>query len=108
MIDYIKIGKQEHPVRFGTNALRNYSGEYNVPIVELGRIDKRTNLFNLIGLMFAGLKDGARTEKKEFPYTIEDVSDWADDDPTLLERMLVIYKAQYVGNPRKPEEKAGI
>jgi len=107
MIDYIKIGKTEYPVRFGINALRVYSGEYDVPIVELGRIDKKTNLFKLMGLLLAGLKDGARTEKKEFPFTVEDISDWADEDTTLLERMLNIYRKQYVGNPPTPG-KAGI
>lgn len=107
MVDYITIGGESRPVRFGMNALRIYSLEYNIPLAKVGFLSKQTNLGELIGLYFCGFRDGARAEKKDFQFTVEDVSDWFDLDNSLLEQMMVIYIRQYAGNPPSPA-KPGI
>ena len=107
MVDYINIGGENRPVRFGMNAIRLYSEEYNVAIDEVDRISKKTKFSKLIGLFYYGLKDGARADKKDFPYDVITVSDWFDEDVNLVEQMTTIWITQSQGNPQKPGGNPG-
>jgi hypothetical protein len=107
MIDYLKIGETEYPVKFGLNALALYCDEVGIKLGELDKIGgSNTSLMDLIKLAFWGLKDGARSEGKPFDMTVENIADLLDDDPSgLIVKIVDIFKKQFVGNPQKPAKK---
>ena len=102
MIDYIELGGEKRPVHFGNNALRVFSIEKNVPLTELGNI-AQMNYDVLISLLFAGVRDGYRKEKKEFSIQIEDFCDWLDEG-SRLEDMMNLYVSQYAGEDVEAKE----
>lgn len=106
MVDYVNIGGQERPIKFGMNALRIYCIETGTKISELGEISDNLDIDKAIRLVLCGLKDGARYVKEPFSFTIEDVSDWLDEDG-LLQKVFDIYGRQFLGNPQSPVENAG-
>jgi len=108
MIDYIKIGETEYPVKYGLNALSLYCDEVGIKLGELDRIGRAdSSLRDLLRLFWWGFKDGARSEEKPFELTVENVADLMDEDPSgLIEKMVAIFRKQFEANPRNPAKKS--
>jgi len=86
-MDFIQIGGKERPVKYGWNAIREFTKNGN----DLGTLysyseDGKSLEVNiqsigiLLDLIYVGLKNGARIEKTRIDFTIEDVGDWMDDE----------------------------
>lgn len=80
----MKIGKKDRKLKFGLNQSILYCNALGVDISDMD--DTFNNMANgkgsgseLRALIWSALKDGARVEKSEFNYSLEDVGDWLDD-----------------------------
>ncbi len=90
MLKKVKIGGKLRPVKFGMNALRIYSEKTNSTLADLMNISGMS-ITNMIMLVFVGLQEGARKEKQEFDFIIDDVSDWLDDDFGIVNEIMDIF-----------------
>ena len=101
MVHFIEIGERKHPVRFGFNALREFSRITGTTLADLEKLGDDMNLDEAITLMFCGFKDGARKEKTPFRYDVADVADWIDEDETLIEKVFAIFEEQFTSKDKK-------
>jgi hypothetical protein len=62
---------------------------------DLGRLGEDMTLGDAVNLIWCGLKDGARAEKKEFTLTSEDVADFLDDDIGALNDVLAVFAESF-------------
>ena len=87
MIKEIKIGGKMRPVKFGWNAYAIFSDISGISVDNLVNFsDIKIN--DVIVLIYAGLKEGARYKKQEFPFTVEDIGDWMDEDISFIEEFM--------------------
>jgi hypothetical protein len=106
-LEFVKIGGTARPVRFGFNALATFSAAANIPLNALPRLSGDTlNLQQVLFLVWAGLREGARKAGYDFEVTPEDVGDWLDDSPGAIEQVLGIFAASQ-GAPAAPAETEG-
>lgn len=104
MIDYIHIGGENRPVKFGMNALRLFCKATGMKIADLAKLGDDMSLDDAIQLAFCGLRDGARKEGVKFTCTVDDVADWMDQTGKF-EEIFDLYVSQFVNeNPTQPEE----
>lgn len=132
---HVEIGGKERPVRFGMNAIALYNEATNTTLADFqatlqappevvaavrkaqeeGRESDVTwmppfSTRELIALVWAGLKDGARKEKLEFsadgqPVTLEDVGDWIDEaGPGVIE---TVFEALMGAQPAEAADATG-
>jgi|TARA_R100000388_G_scaffold39921_2_gene30822 hypothetical protein len=95
MYELITINGKEHPIRFGMNALRIFCKETDRSLNDLGTLGKNMTLDDSCQLIKAGLSDGYRKAGKEFNISVEDISDFLDDDMDLLTRAMNIFSEQF-------------
>jgi len=76
----IAIGKEMRPLHFGFAALAEWCDLTGKGLQDLGDIGENLSLTSAIGLIYCGLKHGARKAKIDFSFTSEDVADWIDDE----------------------------
>lgn len=108
MIDYIHIGGENRPVKFGMNSLRLFCKATGMKIADLAKLGDDMSLDDAIQLAYYGLYDGARKEGFKFTATIEDVADWMDE-PRKFEEIFDLYVGQFVNeNPTQPEEAPAV
>jgi len=103
MMDYVKIGGTDRPVKFGWNALRIYTREAKIPFMDIGNLFDSMDLDKLTILTYAGLVHGARTEKKDVDFTLDDVGDWLGEDFDVVSKFLEIFTEQM---PQPKNQKA--
>jgi hypothetical protein len=95
MVKSVKIGGEERPVKFGFSALMNFCDIAGYKLNDLGRLGEDMTLGDAVNLIWCGLKDGARAEKKEFTLTSEDVADFLDDDIGALNDVLAVFAESF-------------
>ena len=95
MVKSVKIGGEDRPVKFGFSALMNFCDIAGYKLNDLGRLGEDTTLGDAVNLIWCGLKDGARAEKKEFTLTSEDVADFLDDDIGALNDVLAVFAESF-------------
>jgi len=101
-MDFIELGGQKRPIKFGLNTLRVFSKEFGISLNDLGNIGSMT--FDLmLELVFAGLKEGAKKEGQQVQYTIEHLCDWVDEKGKLDEA-LGIFADQFGGESEGNQE----
>lgn len=110
MYQLITINGKELPIRFGMNALRIFGKNTNTSLNDMQNLGADMKLDDSIHLIKAGLEDGHRKAGKPFSITVEDISDWMDDDMDLIVRAMDIFNAQYevepVGKSKGGKKKA--
>lgn len=74
----VNIGGQERPVRYNFNAIIEFEELTGVDLSSNSDATLFTKPKNLRALAFCGLKHGAKSEKKEVEFTLEDVGGWLD------------------------------
>ena len=94
MIDYVILGGEKRPVKFGMNALRKFTTFAKIKLSELDTALADIDLDRAILLIYCGLEDGARKDGKDFGFAVDDVADWLDEDGKLDEVMAVIMQHQ--------------
>lgn len=95
MVKSVKIGGEERPVKFGFSALMNFCDLAGYKLNDLGRLGEDMTLGDAVNLIWCGLKDGARAEKKKFTLTSEDVADFLDDDIGALNDVLAVFAESF-------------
>lgn len=103
MVEYIETNNKRFPVRFGFNALREFSRVTGMPLAALSNLQHDITLDQAITLVWCGLKDGARKDKMPFKMAVDDVADLMDDDASILEKAFEIFGRQF--SPEQEEKK---
>lgn len=101
MTQFIEIGDRKHPIRFGFNALREFSRMTGTTLAQLESLGDAMTLDQAITLMYCGFKDGARKEKAPFRYDVADIADWIDEDDTLIEKSFAVFEEQFASDGAK-------
>lgn len=101
MVQIIETCERKYPVRFGFNALREFSRMTGMTLNELEKFGDDMTLDHAITLMYCGFKDGARKEKVKFRYEVSDIADWIDEDDQLIEKVFAVFEDQF----NSPSEK---
>jgi hypothetical protein len=101
MIKNYQIGGELRPVKFGFNALRIFGDLTGLSIAKMETLGADMSFDHLIKLVYCGLIDGARVEKKEFTATLDDVGDWLDEDKGLMMEMF----QEFAASMAQPQEK---
>ena len=86
----ITIGKKDHPIKFGFNALRKYSKMTNTSLTDLDKLGQEMTLDNALILMYCGIEDGYRASKQEIKITVDDLADSIDSDFNAISRCMEI------------------
>ena len=95
MVEYIETNNKRFPLRFGFNALREFSRVTGMPLAMLSSLQNDITLDQAITLVWCGFKDGARKDKMPFKMAVDDVADLLDDDATILEKAFDIFGRQF-------------
>jgi hypothetical protein len=85
MIKYIDFGGEKRPVKYGMNALATFSKLSKSEVKEDG---SGLGFDDLRLLVYVGLQEGARADRKEFKVSLEDVGDWLDADFDKLQEFV--------------------
>lgn len=102
----ITIGKDNHPIKFGFNALRKYSKMTNTSLADLDKLGQEMTLDNALILMYCGIEDGYRASKQEMKLSIDDLADSIDGDFNSIARcMEVLGEMMGEVNEKKPNPK---
>ena len=104
MIDYIQLGGENRPVKFGLNTLRLFTKQFNISLNKLGNLGEMT-FDTLMELMFAGYKEGLKHEGQQLQITIDDFCELLDEDGKLDE-MLNIFADQFGGGDGEGNQEA--
>lgn len=95
MYELITIKGKELSISYGMNALRIFCKETNKTLNDLSLIGVDMTLDDSVHLIKAGLQDGHRRAGQPFSITIEEISDWLDDDMEILTKAMNIFADQY-------------
>ena len=101
MTTIIEIGERKHPIRFGFNALREFSRMTGTTLEQLENLGDDVTLDQAITLMYCRFKDGARKKKSQFRYDVADVADWIDEDEGLIEKAFAVFEQQFSSGSEK-------
>lgn len=100
MTQFIDIADRKHPIRFGFNALREFSRMTGTTLADLEKLGEGMTLDHAVTLMYCGFKDGARKEKAPFRYTVEDIADWIDEDGELIAKVFAVFEQQFAAEKK--------
>jgi hypothetical protein len=101
MVQIIEIADRKHPIRFGFNALREFSRMTGTTLAQLENLGDNMTLDQAVTLMYCGFKDGARKEKAPFRYDVADIADWIDEDEELIEKAFAVFEQQFSSGEKK-------
>lgn len=88
----IKIGGKDRPVKYNLNAVIEFEELTGIDITKGSEDFARIK--NMRALAFCGLKHGAKTEKVEIDFTIDDVGDWLGFGDGTIESFLNAFRGQ--------------
>lgn len=94
MIVEIEFGGEKRPVKYGWNALAIFGDLTGTGLNDLSKFETEMTFSEVLSLIYAGLKEGARQAKKEFTLTIEDVGNFLDDDTDKIQEFLSVFTSQ--------------
>lgn len=96
-VKYIDFGGEKRPVKYGMNTLSIISRLAKAEGVEWANITPTGEGvdFGLVRIIvFAGMQEGARAEKKGFTLTLEDIGDYLDPDVDRSEEFVLLMSEQ--------------
>jgi hypothetical protein len=104
MVRHTQLAGKEVPVSFGNAALIRFEEETGISILNLGTTP--LNYKNSLILIYEGLRDGHRKDKKDFTMTFDDLCDYLDEDAEALVRIMdLLNKAMPVSDEKKTKAK---
>ena len=107
--EILEIDGRDYPIRFGFNALREYSKITGSTMQDLNKLANGQTTFNdAFALIYCGMKDGARKAKKEFRYSIADVTDLFDGNLNAMEEAFEILGRAMEDSSGEKKSKAKI
>ncbi len=93
MVKTIEIGGAKRPVKYGWNAICEFTDLTGIGLEDLSE-DKDFSLSQIRALVYVGLKEGARAKKEEFEMSIEDVGDWIGEDIDIIVEFTAVFTSQ--------------
>ena len=93
-VKYLDFGGEKRPVKYGMNALAIIARIEDIDLAEITEDGSGVNFTLLRTIVYAGLAEGARAEKKDFTLTIEDVGDYLDNDVDKTEEFVELMSEQ--------------
>jgi hypothetical protein len=101
MVEFIEVNGKRYPVRFGFNALREFTAVTGTTLSQLQSLQENITLDHAIKLVWCGFKDGARKEKMPFSLAVDDIADLLDEDNTVLEKAFETFNKHFSANEKK-------
>ena len=92
--EFIDLGGEKFPIKFGFAALRHYSNITGTTLADLDKIGNNMTLDDALTLMYCGIKDGHRASKQEFDLDIDDIADLLDGNMHCLEKVFEVLGRQ--------------
>lgn len=109
MTQYINIGGQERPVRFGMAALYEYEKRTGrkaiADFAELAQGIESVSITLMVDLVFCGLACGARAEHQDIDFTEYDVADWLTGNNGILEQVMGVFAESFPQGPADAKKK---
>jgi len=102
-MDYVKADKKR-PIKFGTFAIREFAKLKGLSFDgALDYMNKEENLDteDVILLVYCGFIYGAKKEKKDVDFTLDDLWMWVDENPALIQDATKVWQESV------PEGKEG-
>lgn len=90
----IEFGGEKRPVKYGWNALATFGEMTGTGLNDLDKFETEMTFREVLVLIYAGLKEGARAEKKEFTLTVDDIGDFLDEDNDKVEEFIDVFTSQ--------------
>lgn len=88
----IEINGKILPLHFGLKTINQYSKTSNTEFKDaVSSTQSLSDVDNIVILTKMGLNDGARRSNSDKRYTDDDVWDMIDDDPTIIEKVGLIF-----------------
>ena len=91
---YIEFGGEKRPVKYGWNALAIFGDMTGSGLNDLGKFETEMTFSEVLALIYAGLKEGARAEKKEFNLAVEDIGDFLDNDTDKIQEFIGVFTSE--------------
>jgi len=93
-MQYIEFGGEKRPVKYGWNALAIFGDMTGSGLNDLGKFETEMTFSEVLALIYAGLKEGARAEKKEFNLAVEDIGDFLDNDTDKIQEFIDVFTSE--------------
>jgi hypothetical protein len=104
---FIEFGGESRPVKYGWNALATFGDMTGTGLNDLSKFETEMTFKEVLVLIYAGLKEGARAEKKDFALTIEDIGDFLDEDTDKVQEFIDVFTSQMPQSKKVTAPKAG-
>ena len=100
----MKIQGKDYNVRFSYKALKNFTQKTGLKLQDLGNI----SFEHIDILLWCGLKSGAEFNKEKFSTTLEEVTEWLDEDLSLMTKVMDAFSEDMakMGEAQPPGEGA--
>jgi len=99
MVKEIEFGGEVRPVKYGWNALATFGDLSGTGLNDLDKFETEMHFSDVLYLIYAGLKEGARADGKDFDLTVQDVGDFLDTESDKIQEFLDVFTSQM------PEQK---
>lgn len=95
-METVKTSLGDLPVNFGMNTLAMFSEMRDLSMTEVINLDyTKLTLMDIMALLYAGLKDGARKAKEDCKIdSVEDFNDFTEDNPGVVAELKDIFTKQ--------------
>jgi len=89
-MDRVRIDKKDRPVCFGWNALAEYENISGKSVFQFASVTD-LSIGALRSLVYVGLLYGAKKDKGDTDFTIEDVGNWLTEDSSIATKVIEIF-----------------
>ena len=100
--DTISINQTDYRVEFNWNAICDFLESENLKLTDVDALDNLKPT-QITALIYAGIKEGARMENQDFPFSIKDIG--AALTITDIAALLEIFKAHTTVNSTDTKKK---
>lgn len=91
----VEIGGKVRPIKFGIQAIRLFENQCDVSVLDLIKNVSgnkvKLKFDHYIWLAYYGLKEGARKANIAFEFTDADVSDWFEQDTSVISEITTMF-----------------
>lgn len=104
MIKTIDIGGKARPVKYNLNALIEFDELTGLDLTSGVDAKDFSKPKSMRALAFCGLKHGAKTEKQEVDFTIEDVGEWLGLGDGTMEKFFQAFQGDSASKAEPVED----
>lgn len=102
----IQLGGELRPIDFCFNSLRKFCDDHKLKLADLDKLSPETiSPTQALSLIYHGLKEGARKQKKEFTASMDDIGDWLDVDSSVLSDAFAVFASSQAPAPDETKKE---